>query len=210
MKFLILTFGLCAVVTVSALIFFEREPPILVTHELNPEGDGRFYAPELVDHAIWTVNCTRPMRDCRARTEYVHVRVEDGKPRMSLFLNAGQSAYLTIGNTKESLSIASLSDIQISMIAALSSPNAKLVVENSNEAGRNISFVGLEQIIAYLTWLEGDIARASRDARLWHFDGGERAPINETTVLRIANVERAAARRLEPPDFGDVSLVNIP
>ena len=185
--------------------------PIRYSFDFHPNGHGRVFAPEITQKPIWIIDCPRPMRDCRARNGDIQARVTDGQLIISTYVQPHQSMFIVNGWRDWKTSAAALRIPDPKLTEVLIRPQARLRIESANNLAETRSLVGLDQVVDYLSWLEGDVARATRDARLWYngaasHDTGD----NSVLALRIANVVRLAGNTNAPIDLGENSFVKLP
>lgn len=172
------------------------------TYDIHPDGHARFFLNDQTFQASWIVRCTRPMRDCAARSSHGLVRVTDEGISLSLF-SAAPTPLIMTDVDSEVWSYQRLAGLSPNDIDALNHPETKVVLMGRRGPEALTNLHGIEAVVTYLTWLQTDTARAVRDARLW--PDGERldeASLEGLALFRYRELlRRRAVKSIEVPQI---------
>lgn len=182
------------------------EPDLEV--RIEPSGDALFLVSRNDGfwHG-WTISCPMPLRGCVARAPGAVLRL-DSDARPWLATAASPRAVFFIGDSQTRHDASSLLTAPLPMVTVsrLSRSGGRLLVQEPGGETRAIETAGLATVVRYLTWLQSDVGRGLRDARLWP-EGGpfDLNDADETTreVYRVLLLREAAAKEALLADVKD-------
>lgn len=151
-----------------------------VTWHIESYGDAQFFGPNPEDAAIWHVTCDMPLRSCRARNGSAVLRITEAGPALLFFADADTRITQHYDNMAQDLPELADGPLTPALIAQLSRPGSTLFIERGAQTADAIRLDGIDQVIAYLTWVETAEAQVLRDARGW--PGPTATALNEEAV----------------------------
>jgi hypothetical protein len=179
------------------------EPDLEV--RIEPSGDAVFLVSRNDEfwHG-WTISCPMPLRGCVARAPGAVLRLDsEARPWLATATSPRAVFFIGESSTRHDASALLTAPLPVATITRLSRSGGRLLVEEPGGKTRAIETAGLATVVRYLAWLQSDVGRGLRDARLWP-EGG---PFNlndadETTreVYRVLLLRDAAAKKALLPD----------
>jgi hypothetical protein len=144
-----------------------------LAHEIMIDGPALFYSVENdLRRELWSVHCSQPLRGCVARANGLALRL-DSSMRPWLIAAASAEARISLQEKNYTSDVPGLFSAPLSdeMLARLSAPDSFVVIEERGRVIQRTRTEAIARVASYLRWVNGDIARTLRDARLWPDEG---------------------------------------
>lgn len=135
--------------------------------DIHPDGHARMYSTEKRDMVQWIVRCTRPMRDCSARSPRALIRTLDGRVTLSFYSANETAPLILLKDSTEAWTHNRLSQLSAEDMEELGADTTFVVLSGDRGPETLLQLTGLVDVVDYLKWLNSDTARAIRDARVW-------------------------------------------
>lgn len=140
-----------------------------VADEISVDGPALFYGVSgEFRRELWAVNCAMPLRSCVARAPGLVLRIDDqGQPHLVAAVSPGARISIHERNTTQDHPHLFGRPLPSDIIRRLSEEKTAVVIEEQGRVVLRSSTAGIDRVIDYLTWVQGNTARTLRDARLW-------------------------------------------
>ena len=140
-----------------------------VLDEISIDGPALFYgvSGETRDE-LWSVHCAMPLRACVARASGLVLRVDDsGNPWLIAAMGPKARVSVQARNTTQNKPELFSRALDSGTITQLADETSFVIIEENGTVVLRSRTSGLNTVVDYLTWIQGNTARTLRDARLW-------------------------------------------
>lgn len=175
----------------------EASSGFYISDEISVDGPALFYGVSGdVRQELWSVYCAQPLRSCVARSRGLVLRIDDrGAPWLiAATLPSSRISVQERNYTQDSPNLFN-GPLHADKIRKLSGQDAFVIIEEQGKTILRSRTTGLNRVIDYLTWVQGNTARTLRDARLWPRNGDIR--IQEMAPEVLERYEIMQRRALE-------------
>ena len=191
--------GLAGAAIFATLAFATTSPEAPGMHyiadEISVDGPALFYAvDDDTRRELWSVHCVQPLRGCLARAPGLVLRLDDqGRPWLIAVAEPQARVLLRArGRTRPAPGLLT-APLSPKSRAELSVRDAEVIIEQSGAERLRTPTTGLDRVVDYLVWINGNTARTLRDARLWPRNGDIRIQDMSPEVLERYDVMQRRA-----------------
>ncbi len=175
-----------------------------ISDEITIDGPALFFGVAGdARQELWSVYCAQPLRSCVARAPGLVLRIDNvGSPWLIAATSQGAAVSVLSRDTLHSSPRLFTQPLDSSMIKRLSQNTPFVIVKEDGKIVLQTATAGIDRVIDYLTWIQGNTARTLRDARLWPRNGDIRVQDMTPEVLERYDIMQrralAAQRQLDP------------
>lgn len=169
-----------------------------IADEIAIDGPALFYAvSQDIRQELWAVQCAQPLRGCVARAPGLVLRIDDNfEPWLLSVSQPNARVSLQSRNYTKDIPHLFTRALSDDLIHSLSDEKSFVVLEENGRVIQRTRTTGLDQVVDYLKWINGNTGRTLRDARLWPRNEDIRIQdMSEEVLERYAVMQRRALER---------------